>query len=199
MPALLRFAAVLVALLLAFSVSPARAEPEAPAAYGAPEPPAEAHFGGQRNFGFGPTLGLMTGAGGLFGGGGELIKAWVSGGYMPVLIFANEHETKAFRYNGFNAAQVNSDITVRIVHHDRADVSLLGGYKYNTILGNGGGGGLLVQYDLGPRLAIVGMVGVSVFPSAKDHLVNDHGYPTDRDPSLPWLQGGLNGALVIFP
>lgn len=187
-------ASALLASLAASSARRARAgQPGEDAAQAA------AHFGGQRHVGGGAALGFWSGAAGVVGGGGEIAKAWLSGGYMPILVFANAKTDRAVKFNGYNAAQINGDLTVRLIRQDRVEVSLMGGYKFNTVIGHGGGAGGMVLYDLGPHLALMVVGGLAVFPSALDRLRQEHGYPSDRDPKFPWLQGGISGGLVFYP
>jgi len=157
------------------------------------------HLGGQRNFGGGPVVGLWSGAGALVGGGSEIAKVWLSGGYMPILVFANAKTDRALRFNGYNSAQINGDVTLRVSKGDRAELSLLFGYKFNTVIGHGGGAGLQIHSDLREHLAFTVMVGLALFPSALDRLHQDHGYPYDRDPKFPWLQGGASFGLLFYP
>ena len=187
-------AAVAVALLAA---APAGATEADAAGSG----PAGSFAAGQRSFGLGPTVGLWAGAGAIAGGGGETAKVWLSGGYAPVLVFANARTPeKEVRFDAFHAYQLNGDVTVRLTARGRSELSLLLGYKFNSVLGHGGGGGVRILYDLGPRVGLEISGGLAVFPSAEERLDRDHGYPTDRDPSItPALQGGANVGLVVFP
>jgi len=155
----------------------------------------------QRRFGFGPTAGFLSGTGLTMGGGGDIVRGWFTGGFMPILVFANARTPdKAFRFNYYNSLQINEDLAFHLFDRPRVEGSLRVGYKYNTVLGHGGGAGVAVQYDVSPRVALQITVGVSLFPYAKDRLVRDHGYPTDRDPTLsPAFQGTGNIGLVFFP
>lgn len=56
----------------------------------APPPPPPRHFGGQRNVGFGGTLGFTTGAGAALDVASGPLALWLTGGYFPVLVFGNE-------------------------------------------------------------------------------------------------------------
>src|SRR5215467_8969018 len=156
--------------------------------------PVAPHFGGQRTTGFGPTISLYSGLGGLVALGTSDVELWLSGGYMPVLIFANErNSTKDVRTNYYTTAQANADVAIRVLHpSSRLDVFAMLGYKFNTVLGHGLGAGVAVRYDLSATVAALLQIwGFSIFPQATtDRLVTDHDYPTDRDPVLPWLAGG---------
>ena len=187
----------LVAAVFVAGVGPsfARAAPDDDAA------PSAAVERGQRRFGFVPTAGFLAGAGVTMGGGGGFLRGWFTGGFMPIVVFANARTSdKAARLNYYNSFQVNEDLAFRIFQRPRLDGSLLVGYKYNTVLGSGGAVGLGIMYDLTRRVVLQLSAGVAVFPSAKDRLDRNQGYPSDRTPALtPALQGGGNVGLLFFP
>jgi hypothetical protein len=155
---------------------------------------------GSHTFGLGPTIGFWSGAGAMVGGGTDVVKVWASGGYAPVMVFANTRTAdRAVRFNYYNTYQLNGDLGLGVYHRPRVELSVLLGYKFNSVLGHGGGAGIGVLYDLGPRLAVMVAAGGAVFPSAQDRLDRE-GYPADRKPSVtPALQGGANIGLVFFP
>jgi hypothetical protein len=170
------------------TAAPARAANES-------EPPR--HFGGQRTFGFGPTVGFYSGAGAMVGVG-ETLGLWLSGGYMPILITGTEGN--GIKYDFYNSAQANADLALTPWHPTfRSSIGMIAGYKYNTVLGHGGSAGITFSYDLNRLLALRALAGISIFPDAADHLRSDHGYPSYRDPALPWFQGGINLGLAIHP
>jgi len=183
----------LVALLLA-AVATSSAWAQGPAEDAAPIALS------QRRFGVGPTAGFLSGSGLTLGGGGDVVRGWFTGGFMPILVFANARTPdKAPRFNYYSSWQINEDLAFHLFQRPRVEGSLRVGYKYNSVLGHGGGAAGEVLYDLGPRVALQITVGVSIFPYAKDRL-RDHGYPTDRDPSFPpAIQGTGNVGLVFFP
>jgi hypothetical protein len=190
----LRLIALLPALLLASPAS-AQTEPEP-----APEPQPQRHFGGQRTFGFGPSAGLTNGLGGMAGLRLSPLELWVTGGYMPVLVFGNKHDlTRSVTLDGYASGQVGADVALTPWHAGtRYDFGLLASYRYNTALGNGGGAGVVLHIDLTGALALFFSLDYVVFPDARDAL-GRLGYPNDRDPSVPWLQGGANVGLVVYP
>ena len=57
---------------------------------------------------------------------------------------------------------------------------------------------MAITYDFSRTVVGFGSYELSFFPQAQDQLTNA-GYPTDRDASLPWLQGGINVGLMFFP
>lgn len=185
----------IVALAIAAAGAPRRssgAEGDAASPLAAP---------GQRLFAVGPTAGVWAGTGAIAGGGGEAVKAWLSGGYMPVFVFANSRSAdRAMRFNYYGAYQLNGDVTVRLLARARTDLGLLLGYKFNSVLGHGGGAGVRILYDVSERVALEIAAGLAVFPSAQDRLDRQFGYPTDRTPALTTaLQGGANVGLLVFP
>lgn len=155
----------------------------------------------QRFFGIGATIGVWSGIGGIVGGGGDRVKGWLSGGYAPVLVFANARTPdRAPRFNAYNAYQLNGDLEIVAMKRGRTELGVLLGYKYNSVIGHGGGAGLGVLYDLGAKIALDFSGGLAVFPSAKDRLDRNFAYPTDRSPSLtPAIQGGANLGLIFYP
>ena len=186
---------MLVACLVAVvATSSAHAQPAAEDG-AAPAPPS------QRRFGFGPTIGFLSGNGLTVGGGGDLVRGWFTGGFMPIVVFANARTPdRAGRVNYYNSLQINEDLAFHLFDRPRVEGALLAGYKYNTVLGHGGGLGLSFLYDLGRRVELQFTAALAVFPAAKDRLDRDHGYPSDRVPALPpAIQGGANLALVFFP
>jgi hypothetical protein len=155
----------------------------------------------QRSFGVGATIGVWSGLGGIVGGGGDRVKGWLSGGYAPVLVFANARTPdKAIRFNAYNGYQLNGDLEIVAMKRDRTELGVLLGYKFNSVIGHGGGAGLGVLYDLGAKMALDFSGGLAVFPSAQDRLDRNFAYPTDRSPALtPAIQGGANLGLIFYP
>ncbi|MBK9517600.1 MAG: hypothetical protein IPO09_09650 [Anaeromyxobacter sp.] len=156
---------------------------------------------GQRTFGVGATLGSWAGAGLIAGGGGRTVKGWVTAGYAPVLVFSNARTaSRSIRFNGYSAFQVGADLGVPLAIRERSEARLLLGYKYNTVLGHGGGAGVRLLYDRSAHLALAVAAGLTVFPAAERRLDEHQHYPPDRDPGLtPALQGGLTLELIWFP
>jgi hypothetical protein len=184
-------AAALVAIVAASS---ARAQP-------APEGQAAPFAVSQRRLGFGPSVGFLSGTGLTVGGGGDIVRGWFTGGFMPIVIFANTRTPeRSPRLNYYSSWQINEDLAFHLLGRPRIEASLLAGYKYNSVLGHGGGLGMSFLYDLGARVALQITAALAVFPSAQDRLDRDHAYPADRSPSLPTaLQGGANVGLLFFP
>jgi hypothetical protein len=165
------------------------------------EPVPVAWEAAQRSIGVGATIGVWSGIGGIVGGGGDRVKGWLSGGYAPVLVFANARTPdKAVRFNAYNGYQLNGDLEIVAMKRARTEVGILLGYKFNSVIGHGGGAGVGVLYDLGPKIALDLSGGVAIFPAAKDRLDRNFAYPTDRSPGLtPVIQGGANLGLIFYP
>jgi hypothetical protein len=157
------------------------------------------HFGGQRSIGFGPVLGLSTGAGGMVELGLPPVALWLSGGYQPIMVFGNMQGSRAMTFDFFNSAQFNADVSFMPWHSGpRLDYGLLGGYRYDTVLGHGGGAGGVLTMDLGREVGLFASLELLAFPDAAS-AIRAQGYPGDRDPALPWLQGGANIGLLTYP
>jgi hypothetical protein len=123
----------------------------------------------------------------------------LSGGYMPLLIFGNDSASDALRVNYYSSAQLNADLAIGpLSRHAKADLSLLLGYRYNSVLGHGVGAGIAIELWLSESVAATVLAGPSLFPSAQSRL-DDHGYPSNRDAALPWLQSGAGVALSFYP
>lgn len=123
-----------------------------------------------------------------------------SGGYAPVLVFANARTPdRATRFNYYSAYQLQGDLTVRLVERAPTEFTFPLGYKLNSVIGHGGGAGVRILYDVSERTALEISVGLTVFPSAKERL-DRRGYPADRAPPItPALQGGAGVGLLVFP
>lgn len=160
---------------------------------------AASRFGGQRKVGLGPSAGFYNGLGGLLNLELEPVGLVVSGGYMPVLIFGNEGAERAFKFDYYSSAQVNADLLVGPLYRGRkVQIHLLAGYRYNTVLGHGGGLGLRFAIDVSRNLRLEFHSTPNVFPDATARL-RERDYPARRDPAIPWLQGGLGAAAVLYP
>lgn len=191
-----RLAAVCAAALLLSQAPAARAWAD-DETLRAPPPPR--HYGGQREVGFGGTLGFATGAGVALDLAWDPLALWVTAGYFPVVVFGNEKVGKAVTADGYHSAQVVANAAVIPWHPGkRVDIGLLAGYAYDTLLGHGGGGGVGVTLDVTRQLAFQFSFEILGFPSAQDNLTKA-GYPGDRDAVLPWLQGGANVGLLFYP
>lgn len=175
----------------------AKAQEEAEAAGDVPA--TKAHFGGQRSIGFGPAAGFYTGAGAAVVLDAAPVGLVISGGYFPVLIFGNRVEGKAITFDYYGSEQISGDVLIGpLYRHKRVTIDFMFGYRYNTVLGSGIGVGARIAYDLSRVISLEGDWVPSFFPGAVGHL-QDKGYPKDRDPSLPWFQGGLGVSLVFYP
>lgn len=190
-----RASALLVACLGA-TVAPSSAAAQAAADDAAPP-----FAVSQRHLGFGPSVGFLSGNGLTVGGGGDIVRGWFTGGFVPILVFANARTPdKAIRLNYYSSWQINEDLAFHLLRRPRLEASLLVGYKYNSVLGHGGEVGMSFLYDLGPRVGLLINAALAVFPAAQARLDRDHAYPTDRSPAFPpAIQSGANVGLLFFP
>jgi hypothetical protein len=152
-----------------------------------------------RSFAIGPIAGVYSGFGAAALLRAEPVGLWLSGGYMPLLIVGSESTSNATRFNFHSSVQMNADAVIGPVsRRGHTDLSLVVGYRYNSVLGHGVGAGIAIEIGIAEHWAATVLVGPSIFPSAESHL-DDHGYPSDRDASLPWLQGGAGVTLAFVP
>lgn len=163
------------------------------------EPEPSRHFGGQRTFGLGPAVGLYAGFGAVVVLDLEPVGAVVSGGYLPLFIFGNEDFSNDFDARYFGSAELNADLLIGPLYRGRKmEIDLLAGYRFNTVLGHGGGLGLRFALDVSRLVRLEFSWTPNVFPEAEDRLAEE-GYPDDVEASLPWWQGGLGAAAVFYP
>ncbi|MGH7440677.1 MAG: hypothetical protein ACRENE_33715 [Polyangiaceae bacterium] len=187
-----------IALTCAMAVS-------APGAAAADDPPASApaseprHFGSQRSLGFGPIVGLDV-LGAAVGAQLDVVGLWITGGYAPVFVFGNRYdELRTFTADYYGSGQVGADVTLMLLHPTpKLDAGLLLGYRYNSVLAHGIGFGAIAVLDFTPSLAGFLLVEPEVFPDAQSQI-NAAGYPSDRQASLPALQGGASVGLLVYP
>jgi hypothetical protein len=152
-----------------------------------------------RSLAVGPIAGIYSGFGAAALLRAEPVGLWLSGGYMPLLIVGSESTSNATQFDFHSSVQVNADGVIGPVsRRGRTDLSLVVGYRYNSVLGHGVGAGIAIEIGIAAHWAATVLVGPSLFPSAESHL-DDHGYPSDRDASLPWLQGGAGVTVAFLP
>jgi hypothetical protein len=122
-----------------------------------------------------------------------------SGGDMPLFIVGNESISNATQFDFLSSVQVNADGVIGPVsRRGRTDLSLVVGYRHNSVLGHGAGAGIAIEIGIAEHWTAAVLVGPSIFPSAESQL-DDHGYPSDRYAALPWLQGGASIPLAFAP
>jgi hypothetical protein len=124
----------------------------------------------------------------------------LSAGDVPILVFGTERASPgAIALNVYNTVDAGADVTVVPWQvGERVEIGGLFGYRYNGVLGHAAGVGGAVDYDISRVLAVAFSVELLAFPQATDRLARA-GYPADRDPVVPWLQGGANVALLFYP
>jgi len=150
-------------------------------------------------FAIGPAAGWYSGIGASALFRPSPVGVAVSGGYMPVFIVGNDTESQDVRLNYYSSLQLDADLVIGpILRNASVDLSLILGYRYNTVLGHGAGAGIAIELPISEKWAATFLIAPSIFPQASDQL-DEHDYPSDRDPSLPWLQGGAGAALWFYP
>jgi hypothetical protein len=169
-----------------------------PPAGAATETPEPVH--GQRMVGIGAEIGFNTGLGAALHLGMPKIGLYVAGGIMPLFVVGNENNaSRSLTFDVYRAFALNIDLyAMPFQGSSRSNFGFCVGYSGNTILGNGLNLGIALRKDLGEKVAFTLFGGFEIFPDARDRLAA-HGYPSDRDPPIPQLQGGVNFGLVIYP
>ncbi|HET7506046.1 MAG TPA: hypothetical protein VFK02_33730 [Kofleriaceae bacterium] len=142
--------------------------------------------------GFGPEGGTL-GIGGAIHAGSPGFGVYLGGSLAPVLTVQSKPA-----FNVFATGDFRGDLYVYPGRTERGRFGALGGISYNTLLGTGfnvgGGGTLRLARSLELSLRLV----FSFYPDASDR-VRDHLDPADGEASSPWLQGGAEIALLIYP
>ena len=166
---------------------------------GRADPEASVRGDGQRSVGVGAEIGFSTGAGVALHLGTRELGLYTAAGIVPVFVTGNAKDgSGSISFNIYRAYALNADLYWLFHHTERADLGISAGYSANSLLGSGVNVGVALRYDLSAKLALTVFGGLTVFPSAADHLTA-HGYPTTLSPSLPELQGGVNVGLVFYP
>jgi hypothetical protein len=190
--------ASVLALTVVTFASPARAQEDS-----GPEPQGPRHFGADRTFGIGPSLGMANGAGGMIALGmppGTVpASLLVTGAYNPIEIWGKAHDGGRVTVDSYSSWQVGGDIELQAWHAGtRYDFGPLAGYRYNSVLGHGAGAGFALHADLSAETVVFFSIEMVAYPQAQSRLASVQ-YPTDRDAILPWLEGGANVGLLFYP
>ncbi|TMQ04484.1 MAG: hypothetical protein E6J90_50820 [Deltaproteobacteria bacterium] len=184
------------------ATTPAAMPPEAekPPAAGPPAAPEPAPIPGQRSIGIGAEIGFNTGLGAALHLGAPKVGLYVAGGIMPLFIIGNENNaSRSLTFDVYRAYALNVDLYAMLYQGSpQTDVGFCAGYSGNTVLGHGLNLGIALRRNLAEKVAFTLFGGLEIFPDARDHLAA-HGYPGDRDPPIPQLQGGVNAGVVIYP
>lgn len=172
------------------------------------------HFGAQRTFGFGPTVGWYAGLGVVAEFKPGPLGVVVGGGFQPLLLlgettanraedlFGAEHGDTTYDY--FNTGQLSADVLVGpIWKTHKVDVDFMGGYRWNSLLGHGVGLGVRIAVDLSRVLRLEIHGAPSFYPGAKSRVRDALEREQDDLPARrlvgPWLQPGIGVALVVYP
>jgi hypothetical protein len=187
------------------AVPAAEPPPASPATQTAPAP--DETLDGQRYFGVGPSGLVYAGFGGTVTLGIRDVFLAAGIGWQPILIMVQNMTDATMDLKFFSTSQIDADLVAIVAHPEpRLGIGFTGGYRKNSLLGDGVALGAALTYELTRHLRILGMAGLMVFPKGEDNI-KDHldvcdgmtlcdvefGFPG------PSLQDGLGGALVFHP
>ena len=167
------------------------------------EPPgeteAEVTHGHQRWLGVGAEIGA-SGIGAAVHAGTGTIGLYLTAGVMPIFVAGNKQdELRTPTFDLYRSFELTADGYALLAQPTpNTAIGLCAGYSHNTLLGDGGNLGVALRHELGEKVALTLFGGLVYFPKAKDQLVM-HQYPSNVDPMLPQLQGGINVGLVFYP
>lgn len=122
-------------------------------------------------------------------------------GWQPMLVVLNQGGTSR-DFSFYSTFQVTPEVYVRVYSPKPAThLGLLGGYRYNSFVGHGGGFGGYLQIPLGQSAIDLNVSwAVSFFPGGEDAAKRDKndqalkfGFPS---PAVNW---GLQATLAFFP
>ncbi|HSK00075.1 MAG TPA: hypothetical protein VK932_02495, partial [Kofleriaceae bacterium] len=174
----------------------------APAAPAAPAVAPVPHFGHQRTAGLLVEAGFHTGfgAGGRIGAGN--VGARASVGWNPIIVGIVDADMAGARFDAASSLQINADAYALFLQGSaRARIGAIGGYRRNTILGNGASLGGYAVVDLGPRLAIEILGGITWYPDGNERASAEFGLAAGEELGFPGpeLVYAANVGLLVFP
>jgi len=140
--------------------------------------------------------GSFTGFGAGVGIGTRDVGVRAYGGWLPLLLTRNSDLTF---YSGF---QVGPDLYARIFSpQPNADIGVLAGYRYSTLLGHGFTVGGYAELGLSRALDANISVGLLIFPDGEDHLAREENLPPGVQYSFPGpkVNFGVGVGLAFFP
>jgi hypothetical protein len=150
---------------------------------------------------------MFTGIGATVQLGTPEVGIRLAGGWAPMVLAVTERSTigrgttdDGPKLKAYSGGLVAPDLYVRVARTRTAAIGLQGGYRYSTLLGSGGAGGVYVQAPIGRSVDVLLAGGLMIFPDGehrlteKKHLVNpDFGFPG------PNVNLGLSLGLLLFP
>jgi len=149
-------------------------------------------------------LGVITG----LAVGGQLragsFGARISGGWNPVFVVVSNSSTlKVESFHAYSSLQLNADLlALPLAGAPGADLGVVGGYRYSTVLGHGVFLGLEGQLRRSARFGFHLQAGVIYFPSGADRVTRDKGLPANAEYNFPFgagLQYGATLGVLVFP
>lgn len=181
---------------------PATAPEQAPLAPAAPAATPVPHFGHQRTAGILVEAGVHTG----FGAGGRIaagnVGARATVAWNPIIVGIVEADMTSARFDAASSLQINADAYALFLQGSaRARIGAIGGYRRNTILGNGASLGGYAVVDLGPRLALEILGGITWYPDGNERASAEFGLAAGEEFGFPGpeLVYAANVGLLIFP
>jgi hypothetical protein len=189
---------ITLVLFFASPLSTAAASPTEGSASGPPA--AEAFDTGQRNVAVIADFGFYSGSGLGARLGTPDFGIEATFGYLPILrsyVRGNDVELKFA--SSYDVGPSIYWLFWRV--NPRCSLGLLGSYKYDNLLGHGGGAGVVLQYELSRQWALRAIAGYVVFPDAESRLRAHWDLPNDGslNSGIPWLEGGVNAGFAFFP
>jgi hypothetical protein len=141
--------------------------------------------------------GIFTGVGGGLRLGNR-VGLLGSVAWEPLFVqYADARSSEHFKL--FNTLQVNANAYVEFWHPTpRSDVGLMGGYRYDSLLGHGGDFGFMGEYALSKHVGLQLLAGIAVYPEG-DQLLQKRLASSDEVKGSPWVQAGANIGFVLFP
>lgn len=169
--------------------------PSAPGSPAAPPEPPPEPLEARRLFSIEATLGLYDGFGGGIRFGNERVGAHLIAGWQPLLVAAtNELD---FEFYFFSSAQLNADLYLMFNPTRRFVAGVTAGYKFNTVLGHGGGLGFYGEINPRRKLSFFIMAGFWLFPRGEQLLRQSETFPANTEFSFPGPGFNLGGNFGI--
>lgn len=177
-----------------------------PSAVGAAEPAAESSevVPGQRNLGVGLTAGVFNGFGALLRLGTPDFGVEATGGWLPVIVATEQVDQQGdeeLALDFMSSYQVGAHGYVTVLRpSEKATIGLLGGYKYNGVLGHGGTLGAFFLLELSETFVLHGAGGPVYYPDGEDRVRDELDLPEAADFGFPGpvFQSGVNLSIVAY-
>jgi hypothetical protein len=155
---------------------------------------------GQEYFAVGPQLSFIQPNGLVLHAGLPEFALELSGGFVPLLLsYTTPDDDLHIRL--LAKLEADADVVVRVAHFKRTmSINVRGGYRYNELLGNGGGVGASFAKRFNRLLALDAGIGLSLFLDAEKRLREKEVPVGTRFGALPPSIGwGVSARLLIYP